>query len=273
MQKNQIIKGTILNPSNTIGAEYAKAIVCLIDRMHKDALQELKNAFNEHASDSAMDGSISSQGRIKINFLKDKWESIFNKAAKKFTDKMIRKNIAHSKTTLGMSLKNISKDLSIKFDNSDVFMSNIIKASTEEAANLIKTIPQDYLNDVQGQVMRSISSGNGLADLVPYMNSIYKNNARHARLVALDQTRKTYNSINLGQMRKIGVSKFEWIHSGGGKHPRAEHIKLNGKVFDIDKPPFIGVMYGKDIYGFPAQLPNCRCTMRPLVSFGDDNAA
>lgn len=270
--QNKEIKGAILNPSSSAGIEYAKAIVCLLDRMHKDIKAELVDVFEVHATDSAMDASITSQARIKINALLSKWVPIFNMSSKKFTDKMIRRTIKHSNATLGMSLKDISKDLSIKFDNTDVFMSNIIKASTEEAANLIKVIPREYLSDVQGQVMRSITVGNGLSDLVPYLNDKYKQNVRHARLTALDQTRKAYSAINIGQMHKIGMSKFEWVHSGGGKHPRADHVALNGKIFDIDKPPFIGVMYGRDVYGFPAQLPNCRCTMRPIVSFEDSNA-
>ena len=38
-----------------------------------------------------------------------------------------------------------------------------------ENVGLIKSIPAQYLNGVQGAVMRSITTGNGMQDLVPYL--------------------------------------------------------------------------------------------------------
>lgn len=130
---------------------------------------------------------------------------------------------------------------------------------------LIKLIPQKYLGQVQGAVMRSITSGNGLKDLIPFMNEKYKQNTRHAKMVAYDQTRKAYNSIAAGRAQSAGVTEFEWIHSGGGKHPRIDHIALNGKKFRFDDPPVIDKRTGER--GLPGVAINCRCSFRPLVSF------
>lgn len=92
---------------------------------------------------------------------------------------------------------------------------------------------------------------------------------RHARNVAMDQTRKVYSNVNAARMQALGVKKFEWVHTGGSQHPRKDHQELSGKVFSLDDLPVIGVMYGNEVRGKPGDLPYCRCTMRPIVSFED----
>jgi len=202
--------------------------------------------------------------------LLNKWEPLFNKWSKRATNRMIKQVERNSAATLGMSLKDVSEEMTISragLMTPDI--QEIMKASTEEAANLIKTIPQKYLAEVQGQVMRSITSGEGLKDLVPYLNTKYKQNIRKARSVAQDQTRKAYNNLNAERMKKLGVKKFIWIHSGGGKEPRELHKRLNGKECSYDDPPYIGDMYGKPVYGLPGEMINCRCTQKPLINFED----
>ncbi len=265
--KKPDLVGKPLNLAASIPQEYAQSIIKMIDRMAKDTKRELKNLFEEHASDSAMDASVTSQARILINALLGKWEPLFNEWAKKSTKRMIKQVERNATSTLGMSLKEISENVTIsRAGLMDADIQEIMKASTEEAANLIKTLPQQYLADVQGQVMRSITTGKGLEDLVPYLNTKYKQNIRKARNVAQDQTRKAYNNLNAGRMKKMGIKKFIWIHSGGGKEPRELHKKLNGKECSYDDPPYIGEMYGQEIYGLPGQLPNCRCTQKPVIN-------
>lgn len=262
------IEGKPLMLAASIPMDYSKAITKLIDRMAADVKNELRKLFESFAQDHAMDASITSQARILMNALAEKWNPIFNKSAKRATDKMISQVERNSSATLGMSLKEFSEQVTISrvgLTNPDI--QEIMKASTEEAANLIKTLPQEYLADVQGAVMRSITTGEGMKDLVPFLNQKYKQNLRKARNVAQDQTRKAYNNLNAGRMKKLGVRQFVWIHSGGGKEPRKLHKELNGKVCSYDDPPYIGDMYGKEVFGLPGQLPNCRCTQKPIINF------
>lgn len=259
-------KGAVLNVSASIGNDYAKSVTKLIDLMAADIKKEMRSLFDTHSLDGAMDASISSQSRIAINALLDKWEPRFKDVAKNATDKWINRIDKNSSVTLGLSLKDISEQFTLKFDTKDERLMNVIKASTEQAANLIKLIPQEYLGQVQGQVMRSITTGQGLKDLVPFLNEKYNKLRRHAKLVALDQTRKAYTAISAARMEKVGMTKFEWIHSGGGQHPRQQHKDWNGKIFDINDPP------EDDKFGpvLPGQAINCRCKMRMILDFGDD---
>lgn len=269
MTKKPDIEGKPLMLAASIPMDYSKAITKQIDRMAADIKNELRKLFEEIGQDQyAMDASIVSQARILMNALLNKWNPFFQRMAKKATDKMIAQVERNSAATLGMSLKEFSEQVTISragLMTPDV--QEIMKASTEEAANLIKTLPQEYLADVQGAVMRSITTGAGMKDLVPFLNQKYKQNIRKARNVAQDQTRKVYNNLNAERMKKLGVKQFIWIHSGGGKEPRKLHKELNGEVCSYDDPPYIGDIYGNEVFGLPGQLPNCRCTQKPIINF------
>lgn len=69
-------------------------------------------------------------------------------------------------------------------------LKNTLTASLAENVDLIKSIPQQYLSGVQQAVMRSITTGNGLQDLQPYLEKQGGVTERRATLIANDQTRK-----------------------------------------------------------------------------------
>ncbi len=63
-------------------------------------------------------------------------------------------------------------------------------------------------------------------------------------------------------MNQNGITHFQWNHSGGSLNPRKDHQDLDGKIFPIDEPPIID---SSGTRGYPAQLPNCRCFMTPIL--------
>jgi SPP1 gp7 family putative phage head morphogenesis protein len=174
---------------------------------------------------------------------------------------------AASKTALHTSLKKMTGGLSLKTSLMTPQLNAVYKAQVAQNVGLIKTIAAEYLKNVEGAVMRSITTGRGLQDLVPALEQYEGYTHRKAKNVALDQTRKTYNAINKGRMTGIGVKRFMWIHSGGGAEPREDHIAMDGEVFSFDNPPVIDERTGER--GIPGQAINCRCTMAPVFDFSD----
>ena len=259
--------GKALRPNAGISADFAKPITKLIGLMYRDALRELTKVFDDTSFTSAMDASTSSQARIIMNWLMRKWSKRFDDTAKSIVDRMIARTLKNSSVTLGLSFREVSKDFEIDTTLINERLNEVIKASTQEAVMLIKRIPERFLGDVQGQVMRSITTGKGMKDLVPYLTKKYNGDIKHARLTAADQTRKAYQSINTSRLKTLGIKKFVWIHSGGGKAPRLDHIKMSGNEYSFDDPPVIGKMYGNEVRGLPADLPNCRCICKPIINF------
>lgn len=272
MQNNNERKGAALNLSVTIAREYEQPLLVIIRKMADEMKRELKRVFNESTHHGAMDdadggGNVAAQARITLNALLEKYEPIFARVGKKTTKRMMSRVAKNSAVTLGMSLRQAADGITLKTDLMPPSVLEIISACTTEATGLIRLIPQKYITEVQGQVMRSIVSGNGLQDLVPFLNDKYGQNIRHARNVAMDQTRKAYSGITAGRLQALGVKKYEWLHIGGSNHPRTDHVEMSGKIYELDNPPIIGTMYGKQVRGKPGDLPNCRCVMKPIIEF------
>jgi SPP1 gp7 family putative phage head morphogenesis protein len=267
MKPNNIKRGGVLIPSASIRIRFERAITKLITKMAQEIKREVRSVYAVGMDGTAMDASLVSQARIRLNAVMTKYVPLFGKLADEESARMVNDTLKNATVTARLSLKEISDDFTIKSGDIDERTREIMKASTQQAASLIKLIPQKYLADVQGQVMRSIVGGNGLQDLIPYLNKMYEGNIKHARLVALDQTRKAYTGMTEIKMRNAGITHYEWIHSGGGSHPRPLHVKLNGTIQEYANPPYIGDMYGEEVYGNPGELPNCRCNARPIVKF------
>ena len=269
-RKPEAPRGAILRPSAAISEEYSAAVLRELERMHKETVRVISQVWRDAppVMDSAMDASAGSQARIALNALTTKYDAIFKRLAKRASERMISRTIRNSAVTLGMSIKEAAKEVTLDTYFLTDRLQDIVTASTQEAANLIKLIPQRYLGAVQGEVMRSITAGNGLQDLVPQLTARYQGDVRHARLVAMDQTRKAYSNITAGRMSALGFKRYEWIHSGGSQHPRKDHQEMHGNVYSLDDPPVIDKRTGER--GIPGVAINCRCSLRPLISFEDD---
>jgi SPP1 gp7 family putative phage head morphogenesis protein len=266
------VKGATLRQSQTAAARYNRQLQQLIAEMVRATRAELVKLFTSPTaieSHVATDASIASQSRILTNALIDRFTVLFSRAAAGISQSMIDEVQTNSATGLKNSLKEISGNLELKTDVlTSTPVADTITASIAENVGLIKSIPEKYMTGVQNAVMRSITSGNGLADLDPYLKDAKGITERRAKNIALDQTRKAYNSINKARMQGLGIGKFEWIHTGGSRKPRQDHIEMSGNIYSFDDLPVIDQRTGET--GIPGQAPNCRCTMRPILDFGEE---
>jgi len=272
--KPTALRGRPLHYNAALAARYDRGLQSLISQMAAQTEREIKRLFESPTAEQfyAEDASIASQSRILTNALTNTFSALFARRAKPMAERMVNQADKASKSALHGSLKDLSGGLMIKTDIMPDALGEALSASVTENVGLIKTISADYLNAIQGAVMRSIQpGGGGLSELVPFIQDRKEITQRHARNIALDQTRKAFNSANAIRMEAIGVKKFEWLHSGGGAKPRKEHIALSGETFSFDDLPIIGVMYGSEVRGIPGQLPNCRCTMIPVIQFNEGN--
>lgn len=215
----------------------------------------------------ALDDSISSKAQKLMNKLSEKFNDLFATEAQPIVDDMVDKSHQYSKTSMAASLKTLSGGLTINTARMTDDTKEIISAITKENVKLIKKISADYLDEVQGAVMRSITSGNGLKDLVPFLQRYKGITTRRARMIAYDQTRKTYNFLNKEQMIRNNVKKFKWLHSGGARQPRKDHIAMSGNIYSFDNLPIIDRNTGER--GIPGQAINCGCTMTPIIEFDE----
>jgi SPP1 gp7 family putative phage head morphogenesis protein len=277
------LRGKQLNYNVSQQQKYKSSIKVLIKSMVDETKKQILNLFEDDTSKEyfknqkekemiTFDESISSQAKILLNQLSNKFDKLFNVRSKSIATKMINDLDKISKSSLHSSLQQLSGGLSLKTGIVTEGVKNVATAIVAENVSLIKTIPQEYFKNITGSVMRSITTGRGIADLIPEINKYAKTTERKAELMALDQTRKAYNSINKQRMIGLGVKQFEWIHSYGGAQPRQSHIKIDGVVFSFEnlerEQASLGVPEAdRGVPGYPI---NCRCTMNPVIDFSED---
>lgn len=274
-RRPDVVVGLSLNPNVSIEARYYARLERLIDRMTAEAEKDLTRLFKGEAAEEyfAQDESVASQARKLTNALLRKFEDLFNAASKPIAEQFAGASDRASSAAVHSSVQQLTGGLSLPTSAITAPMKEVLKATISENVSLIRSIPQQYLAGVQGAVMRSITTGNGLQDLVPYLKKHKDITIRRARMIANDQTRKAFNNLNKGRMLKVGLKKYRWLHTAGSKEPRKLHKDvLNGQIFSFDDPPVIDDNTGER--GIPGQAINCRCRMVPVLDFeGDDNGS
>ena len=133
-------------------------------------------------------------------------------------------------------------------------------ASLEENVGLIRSIPEKYLQQVEGTVMRSYSAGRDLETMVKELKQLYPAASHRAELIARDQSNKANAVVNRARQMELGITEAIWMHSHAGKNPRPDHVAANGKRYNIAEGCKIS---GEFIQ--PGEEINCRCTSRAIL--------
>lgn len=281
------IKGKVLRPNAATLTRYNNQWQALITQMCNETSRELTALFKADKHNPAfderllleigvltpvvvaMDASLADTANSVIERLMAKFTVLFDRLADPLSTQMVGATNRDSEHGMQASLKDIGTRLTITPTDKT---KEIVDAAAQESAGLIKRTPQKYLPEIQGDVMRSITTGNGLADLVPALEKKEVSVKNWASNVAKDQTRKVYNNLNKVRAQDAGAEEYEWVHSGGSNKPRKYHLDrtpagLNGRICRFDDPPIIDEKTGER--GIPGQLPYCGCTMRVIFSFKD----
>jgi len=266
-RKPDKMKGLALNPNAAIEFRYYGALSRLIEKMSKETESEIKRLFSEpHAKAYfAQDATISAQTKIAFAKLRASMQKIFDISATPLAEAMTNAESLSSAVSLHKSLEKLSGGLKLKTDFISGDLKEILGATINENVALIKSIPSEYFTQIESAVMRSITTGNGMQDLVPFVQKHEGITLRRARIIARDQTRKAFSNLNFARMDKVGIKEYEWLHSAGGQKPRHLHQRMSGNIYRIDEPPVIDEKTGQR--GKPGDLINCRCRAIPVIKF------
>lgn len=286
LQRRGKLTGRPLRHSVTIETRYIAALTKLVNQMvaqvEREILPILKATKMEQ---DAMDGSTfdaddtpkkaankkaAANAAEKVAALQAKFAAMFKNRAHKLADGMMQAVTAESATNLNNTLTDLSGKMTVGMGFMDGPVGEVVKGGIAENIALIKSIPDNYMARVSGHLEAAAMAGNNMTGLIGKIQDAAGIEKRRAKNIALDQTRKAYNTINGARMAAAGVKKFEWVHSGGGQRPRHHHIApypagLNGGIFELDNPPIIDPDTGER--GLPGQAINCKCTMAPVVEF------
>lgn len=271
-------RGVALNNPTALEIRYTKGVQRILNAVIRETQKEVREIFTTPDATEyfAEDASFTSIANKSLDALFKRLGARTQIEAEKLARTMTKGANKASQASIAGSLKELSGGVTLKPSEMGGDIAEILASSVEANAGLIVDITATYQAKVADAVNRSIQSGRGLADLIPFMRDQTGVTKRHGKNVALDQTRKAFTSLNVARMENVGLSKFEWVHSGGGQRPRKYHqdrwpAGLNGGIFDIHDPPIIDQKTGER--GLPAHAIFCKCRMKPVLVFDEETAA
>lgn len=267
-----------------IESKYRKELQRMIAEMHGSLEYWITAAYRKNppalaaAVEQAQDANIKTQRTRAIAANRDAWQAKYGPSAKmkKIIDELAARWIARfdewapkvaeaylqdmfnaSDRAMRQALKDAGWTVEFKMTSA---VKDAFSASLDANVGLIRSIPGQYLQQVEGIVMRSYSSGRDLATMVADLKQLYPTASNRAELIARDQSNKANAVVNRARQLELGITEAIWMHSHAGKNPREDHVAANGKRYNIADGCKIS---GEFIQ--PGHEINCRCTSRPIL--------
>jgi SPP1 gp7 family putative phage head morphogenesis protein len=168
-------------------------------------------------------------------------------------------------TAIGLEIAGYNKRQAEKTNNTifgfDLFvdepwLQDQLKLFSSQNAQLIKSIPEQELERVAGEIERGLQEGSRFTDITKEIQKSFGITHRRAKLIARDQTTKLNASLTKLRQQEVGVEEYIW-QTSGDERVRPTHRENDGKKFRWDDPP--------KKTGHPGHDVNCRCVARPVL--------
>ena len=169
-------------------------------------------------------------------------------------------------SSLKKSERDLKKSAGIDVYSGNTALQDYLKASAQQNAQLIKSIPAKYLEEVQTLVMANMRSGMRPGYIEKALQEQFGVTQRRAKMIARDQASKINGELAEKQQKGAGFEYFQWIDSDDSR-VRHRHSEIANKV----------TAYGKGIYRWddlplssdgvpikPGSDYQCRCIARPV---------
>lgn len=244
-------------PNAGVRAEYRAEL----DRLLRSVRNEVNEAVSLHwqkPQPVAMDNATDILARV-IDRLMAKWISSLSELPQKIARKFVGKTSAGLDRNLSAALKKSGFAVNLQLTDTT---RQAMRAAVGMNVGLIKSIPGEYLGDVQKYVWEAVEGGFDLATLTDNLNHAYHIGRNRCKLIARDQSNKVHAAMEQARRQELGIKKAIWRHSAAAKEPRQSHVKANGKEFDVDKG-----MYLDGEWVLPGQAINCGCTSRAVLEW------
>lgn len=248
-----------IRPNLGVEVAFQTRLEALIARMNRDVSRQILSAYRRKPPEMAQDASPAATLRALIRGLASDWSKRFSEFGAKWGTRFARDAAGAADRSFASALKRAGFTVSFKMSPA---ANDVLQASIGEQVNLIKSIPQEYLVDVQGAVMRSVQTGRDIGSLSAELQASYGVSKRRAALIARDQNNKSTAAITRVRQDELGITEAIWLHSAGGRTPRPTHVANSGKRYSI-RDGWLDPASQKKIW--PGTEINCRCVSKSLI--------
>ena len=222
---------------------------------------ECKHARGGQCMSLAQDESPADALRRVIKRLVRRWLRRFDRMATQLAAYFTQSIASRSTAQLKKILKDAGWTVEFKMTAA---MRDVVDAAVHANVQLIKSIPQQYLGQVEQIVMQSVQAGRDLEYVSDELQGRLGVTKRRAALIARDQNNKVSAAISRARQIEIGIEQAVWVHSGAGKEPRPSHVKAGrDRVRYNVRDGWLDPHEGRNI--LPGELISCRCVGRAVV--------
>lgn len=146
-------------------------------------------------------------------------------------------------------------------------LQDYLQAAAFQNAQLIKSIPAQYLEQVQNIVVGNMRQGMRPSYIEQALVKQFGITTRRAKLIARDQTSKIQGEMNRIRQVNSGLEYFKWVTSQD-ERVRHSHVAVAKRDVGYGEGVFkwsdLPVVDG--VPTFPGQSINCRCIARPVTA-------
>lgn len=235
--------------------QYNRKLQQIVKLVHDDVNAELVPLVKQQAPEYVADG-WSDIIAAALRRLLARWTSPFaQKQAQDIAAQFVR-------TSLDDNLRR-SRSVGIDLYGGNQELQDYMSAAAFQNANLIKSIPVQYLEQVQNIVVGNMRQGMRPSYIEQQLVKQFGMTTRRAKLIASDQHAKIQGEINKIRQVNSGIEFFTWVtaHDERVRHSHVEVAKrdvgFGPGVFRWDDLPIVD-----GVPTFPGQPIRCRCVAR-----------
>ncbi|BET96524.1 phage head morphogenesis protein [Xenorhabdus taiwanensis] len=211
------------------------------------------------------DASPAKELNRKLFSVMGRWKTKFNQMAESIAIWFVNRANTYASNSVKNKLKADSITVNMRVTPA---VQNVLDSLYEQQVSLIKSIPEQYLTQVQTLVQQSVVNGRDIGFLKEELKKRYSLTENRAKTIARDQNAKATNAIARERCRSSGITEGIWIHrAGGSKSYRESHLKMHGQRFKLSEG-----CYDPHVqrYIHTGEEINCKCDFRPVIpQFGN----
>lgn len=149
----------------------------------------------------------------------------------------------------------------------DAQLQDYLRAAAFQNAQLVKSIPSQYLEQVGNIVMGNMRQGMRPSYIEAELVKQFGVTQRRAKLIARDQVAKIQGEMNRIRQTGSGLEYFKWV-TAQDERVRHSHVAVAKRDVGYGEGVFkwsdLPVVDG--VPTFPGQPINCRCIARPVTA-------
>jgi SPP1 gp7 family putative phage head morphogenesis protein len=249
-----------VKPSAAIEADYRKKLQRLINEMQASAEYWIRAAYRKdppRMAGLAQDAVPAAAMKRVIDALAKRWADKYQERAEELAKGFVWDTQAHADKLFQKYLKDAGWTVKFKISAP---VRDVLTASVAENVQLIKTIPEQFFDRLNGIVMRSYTAGRDLETMVKEIKATYPVTDRRAILIARDQSNKANAAVNRARQMELGIEEAIWMHSHAGREPRPDHVAANGRRYKVAEGCLISGEYIQ-----PGEKIGCKCGSRVVL--------